>query len=293
MGITADVKNMSTVRYHRYNSQPLAVFTDLEGCLMDDGCKATNEAIKQLFREKGVDITDEEAGSGCDTLVGTDNTSKKSHLRHVLLQVCKDKWQAVTGAAPTEWDLEALFKEFARAIRDEVHKVKPVRGAVEVATGLQARGIKVAIASDFNAEAMDPWMRVAHANKFEVDGSMSCADVPNPGREGGFACVPPEPWRCLALAARLGIYPMDTCVRVSHTMYGIEEGLNAGMWTIACATTGPAVPLNGPGDTEALKAKRIQDGFYKLGCHYVIDGIWDLPAAMADIEAKMARGVKP
>merc|ERR1711907_137298 len=120
---------MSTVRFRRFNAQPLAVFTDLEGCLLDAGCLATNGAIKQLFREKGIEISDDEANAGCDKLVGTDSTSKKSHLRHVLLEVCKDKWQAAVGSAPTEWDLEALFKELPRAIRDEAVKVKAGRGA--------------------------------------------------------------------------------------------------------------------------------------------------------------------
>jgi len=288
---------MADVRFRRFNAAPKAVFSDLEGCLMDAGCLTTVGAVKQLFKEKGIELSDEEAGSGAfvDELMKNDNTSKKSHLRHVLLTVAKDKWQAATGVAPTEWDLEALFKEFPRAVREEAKLVKAIRGAPDVVSALRGSGTKVALASGFNSEAMESWLRVANANGLEFDGHMSCADVPNPGREGPepWMVVPPEPWRCYALATRLGIFPLDTCVRLSHTTFGIEEGLNAGMWTVACATTGPVQPLAGPGDTEAAQLLRTKRAFNALGCHYVIDGIWDLPKVMADIEVRMARGDKP
>jgi phosphonoacetaldehyde hydrolase len=280
-------------RFRRFQAAPEGIFTDLEGCLLDSGCQATTNAVKQLFAEKGVDITDEEAASGNGSLYGSDNTTKKSHLRHVLFSTCKDKWEAKHGSPPSEWDLEALFKEFARCVNSEVHRAKAIRGAVECVSMAQASGIKVAVASDFNAEAMDPWLRVAHANGFDLEHSLSCADVPNPGREGTFVCVPPDPWRCFALAARVNIFPMDTCIRVSHTTYGVEEGLNAGMWTVGISTTGSPVPSAGPAETPAMKQKRIEDGFYSKGCHYVIDGVWDLPDVIKDITQRMARGEKP
>lgn len=280
-------------RFRRFNAAPQGVFIELEGCLLDETCSTTAAAVKQLFKEKGVDISEEEAASGNGSLAGADATTKKSHLRHVLFSTCADKWKAATGAEPTEWDLEALFKEFARCVRDCAHKCKAVTGAVDCVSMLQGKGIKVGITSDFNAEGMEPWMRIAHANGIEVDAAMSCADVANPGgRDGPFVCVPPEPWRCYALAARLNIFPTDTCVRVSHTTYGVEEGLNAGMWTVGLKT-GPPVPFSGPGETEPQKNRRVEDGFYSLGCHYVIDGVWDLPRVMDDIEARMARGDKP
>ncbi len=92
----------------------------------------------------------------------------------------------------------------------------------------------------------------------QFDEALGCADVQNPGREGVYNCVLPDPWRCLALAhrlilsalpcphtllpncfsQRLGVYPLSTTIRVATTAHGIEEGLNAGMWTVAVYNTG-------------------------------------------------------
>jgi phosphonoacetaldehyde hydrolase len=269
------------------------VFIEMEGCLLDHGCMCTVYAIQALFAEKGVQITDVEAASKQDKLVGTDLTCKKTQLRHVLMSVCKAKWEATTGSAPTEWDLEALFKEFPRVILDQLKGTKPVSGAVDAFRALKNRGLKVAIATNFSAEAADAWLRTAHHFGFEPDASMSCAEVPNPGRDEAFTCVLPDPWRCMSLAANLGIYPMSTTIRVSTTHYGIEEGLNAGMWTIALSTTGLVSPFVHTGETEAERRKRVVGEYYALGCHYVVDGIWEVPRIVEDIELRMSRGESP
>jgi phosphonoacetaldehyde hydrolase len=282
-----------SLRFKRFHGQPAAVFVEMEGCLLDHGCMVTVNAIQALFAEKGVTISDVEAAAKQDRLVGTDLTCKKTQLRHVLMNVCKDKWEAATGSAPTEWDLEALFKDFPRVVLDQLKGTKPVSGAVDAVRALQAKGMKVAITSNFSAEAKDAWARTAHHYGFEVDASMACAEVPNPGREEAFTCVLPEPWRCMALAAQMGIYPMSTTIRVSTTQFGIEEGLNAGMWTVALSTTGLVSPFIHGGESEPQRQKRVAEGFYASGCHYVVDGIWELPRVVADIEVRMSRGECP
>jgi len=285
--------SIMSLRFKRFHGEPAAIFVEMEGCLLDHGCMVTVNAIVALFAEKGVTITDVEAASKQEGLVGTDITSKKSQLRHVLMNVCKGKWEAATGSAPTEWDLEALFKEFPRLVLDNLKTTKPVAGAVDAVRALQAKGLKVAIASNFSGEAKDAWARTAHFHGIEPDASMACAEVPNPGRTEAFSCVLPEPWRCMALAGTLGIFPMCGGIRVSSTQFGCEEGLNAGMWTVALKATGLVSAFNHPGETEAQRQKRVAEGFYAVGCHYVVDGIWELPKVVEDIEARMCRGESP
>jgi len=280
------------IRYKKIYAKPAAVFTELEGVLLDVGCQVTIQAMIQIFQERNVEITDVDAASKPDKLVGHDVTCKKTHLRHVLMDVVAKKWEAVNGAAPTEWDVEALFKEYPRCMEEHLKRAKAAPGSVEAITDLQSQGIKCSVASNFDSSTMDAWQRVAHANGFELDGCMSCSDVPNPGKDG-FSCVLPQPWRCHAMAARLGIYPMSTTIRVSATPYGVEEGLNAGMWTVAVSTTGLAEPFEGPGETDDHRVNRVNESFYRLGCHYVIDGVWDLPKTVEKIQARMEAGETP
>jgi phosphonoacetaldehyde hydrolase len=284
-----------SLRFKRYHGTPTAVFIEIEGCLLDHGCMVTVNAIQSLFKERGVDISDVEASlhPSRAALVGTDVTCKKTHLRHVLMDVCAEKWKAAKGSAPTEWDLESLFKDFSRIIVDEVKTVKPVSGAQEAMGAITAKGLKVGITAAFTGEAADAWLRHAHFHQFQVDACMSCAEVPNPNREGAFACVLPEPWRVMSLAANLGIFPLSTIIRVSTTKAGVEEGLNAGMWSVALSTTGLVEPFIHPGEKEPARVKRVKESFYRLGAHYVIDGIWELPRTIEDIETRMGRGETP
>jgi phosphonoacetaldehyde hydrolase len=104
---------------------------------------------------------------------------------------------------------------------------------------------------------------------------------------------------CLQNAQLLGVYPMEACVKVDDTLPGIEEGLNAGMWTIGLAKTGNEIGLNGP-EIEGLppgelaaKLARAYRRFAHVGSHYVVDGIWDVPAVLDDINARLARGERP
>src|SRR5207244_3466452 len=45
----------------------------------------------------------------------------------------------------------------------------------------------------------------------------------------------PYPWMCYQNAIRLGVYPMQAMVKIGDSLADIEEGLNAGMWTIGLA----------------------------------------------------------
>ena len=54
----------------------------------------------------------------------------------------------------------------------------------------------------------------------------------------------PEPWMCLRNAENFGIFPMEAVVKIDDTLPNIDEGLNAGMWTIGLAKTGNEIGLN-------------------------------------------------
>lgn len=81
-----------------------------------------------------------------------------------------------------------------------------------------------------------------------------------------------EPWMCLENAKRLGIYPMESIVKVGEILPDIDEGLNAGRWTIGLTQTGNEIGLNDAEDLQRwlnLAYNRMQ----QTGAHYVVDGI--------------------
>jgi phosphonoacetaldehyde hydrolase len=100
-------------------------------------------------------------------------------------------------------------------------------------------------------------------------------------------------------AMELRAYPPALCVKVGDTVPDIQEGLNAGMWTVAVALTGNELGLT----TEELAALSIDEletrrerahlRLADAGAHYVIDGIWSLPWVLEDIEERLATGEQP
>ena len=81
---------------------------------------------------------------------------------------------------------------------------------------------------------MDLLYKEAADRGYVPDSRVCAAEVPA-GR--------PEPWMCLKNAMNLGIYPMEAYVKVGDTIPDINEGLNAGMWTIGLAVTGNEMGL--------------------------------------------------
>jgi phosphonoacetaldehyde hydrolase len=137
---------------------------------------------------------------------------------------------------------------------------------------------------------MDILLKEAKKRGYEPDSSVSAAQVPA-GR--------PEPWMCVQNAMNLGVYPFEACVKVDDTLPGIEEGLNAGMWTIGLAKTGNEIGLNEE-EIEALDPEFLQrrldrayNRMYQTGAHYVVDGIWDVPPILDEIDKRLSRGERP
>lgn len=104
---------------------------------------------------------------------------------------------------------------------------------------------------------------------------------------------------CLRNAENLRIYPMEAIVKIGDTLPDIEEGLNAGMWTVGLAKTGNEVGLNeqeletlAPEDLER-RLTHARSRMAQAGAHYVVDGIGDCDPIIDDINARLERGEKP
>lgn len=239
---------------------------------MDADQRVTATAIVEIFSRRGVTITAEEA-SGCQAM--GDLAANQTQLRNVLRQVVRktaDKWAAAKGAPPTEWDMEAMFKEMPQAVADQM-KIAPAHpAAVEVISGLVAQGVKIGATTEFDEEVTPAWVRHAVASGIQIDSSVSAAEAGIGGNKG----APPLPWRSMTLAANLGVFPFDGCIRVSNTLWGVQEGLNAGMWTVGVCSDGSA-------NTE----------FFQAGAHYVISNVSELVAVTDEIGLRMRMGGKP
>jgi phosphonoacetaldehyde hydrolase len=79
----------------------------------------------------------------------------------------------------------------------------------------------------------------------------------------------------------------------------VEEGLNAGMWTVGLAVSGNEVGLTLDGwrklspAEQRIKRERAHRRLQQAGAHYVVDSIADLAPCIDDIQARIHRGERP
>jgi phosphonoacetaldehyde hydrolase len=101
---------------------------------------------------------------------------------------------------------------------------------------------------------------------------------------------------CLQNAIKLGVSTVQACVKIDDTVPGVEEGLNAGMWTIGLAVSGNEVGLT-LNEWQALpaaeKKSRRERAYLRMqqcGAHYTVDTIADIMPCIDDIQARIGRG---
>jgi phosphonoacetaldehyde hydrolase len=229
-----------------------------------------------------VNISPEDARSGMGLM-------KKDHLRTILARPAViDTWQAVHGAAPTEADINDLFEHFVplqlNVLKDYA---EPIPGLLGTLKDLRQRGLKIGSTTGYIRSMMDILAPEAARRGYQPD-CIVCPDEVPAGR--------PYPWMCYQNAIQLGIFPMAAMVKVGDTITDIEEGLNAGMWTVGITMTGNLVGLSNA-EVESLSLekqseirKRTETQLYNAGAHFVVDGIWDLPAVLDKIQARRTQG---
>jgi phosphonoacetaldehyde hydrolase len=101
----------------------------------------------------------------------------------------------------------------------------------------------------------------------------------------------PHPFMIYENVVRLQVYPMAAIAKVGDTPADIEEGLNAGVWSIGVAGTGNGIGLSfesfqklSASEKESrLRAARAE--LQHAGAHYVVDTLSELPEVLDGIDA--------
>src|SRR5207237_5656764 len=110
-----------------------------------------------------------------------------------------------------------------------------IPGTLETIADCRRRGLKIGSTTGYTGEMMTILQSEAKRRGYEPDSTVCATQVPA-GR--------PYPYMCLQNAINLQTYPMEAIVKIGDTLPDIEEGLNAGMWTVGLAKTGNEMGLS-------------------------------------------------
>lgn len=273
-------------RWQRRWGGPIeAVIFDLAGTLLDFGSCAPAGVFVEVFAADGVAISLAEAR-------GPMGAEKRAHVRELLMApAIAARFAARHGRPPEEADVERLYAAFVPAqLACLARYAELVPGALETCRVLRGRGVKLAANTGYSRDMLEICLAEARRQGLELDDAVAASDVPK---------ARPYPAMCLLAAARLGVSDVAACLKVDDTIPGIEEGLAAGMWTVGVAVSGNEVglPLAEwqalPAAEQARLRARAVERLTRAEAHLVIDSVADLVPAVAEIEARLARGERP
>jgi len=264
-----------------------AVIFDWAGTTVDFGSFAPTQIFVDAFKLAfDFDLSLEEAR-------GPMGLGKWQHIEALGADpVVGARWRAQFGKPMNHADIDHIYRTFLPL---QVERVAAhadlIPGALETVAALRARGMKIGSTTGYPRQVMERLMVAAQDKGYAPDSTV-CADDLQAGAR-------PGPWMALQCVLDLGIGSVAHCVKVDDTVPGIEEGINAGMWTVALALSGSPAGLtlaeyeSATAEQRRQVRERVTPAFKAAGAHFVIDTIADLMPVLEEVEARLTRGERP
>jgi len=262
-----------------------AVILDWAGTTVDYGCFAPVAVFVQVFKQQRVDITIAQARPPM-------GLEKRDHIRAITRQPeVAAQWESVHGRPCSEADIDRMYQDSVFIEKTTVTDYADlIPGTLDTIAECRTRGLKIGSSTGYSQPVMDALLPAAAARGYAPDAAICPSDVPS-GR--------PAPYMIYENAIRLQAYPMAAVVKVGDTFPDVEEGLNAGVWTVAVTQTGNALGLSAAEVTAlpevklAQRLSAIEKQMWQAGAHYVVNSIADLPPVLDDIETCLRAGEQP
>ena len=268
-----------------YKGRIQAVILDWAGTTVDYGSVAPIRVLQQVFADRGVPITEEEARQDMGIL-------KKDHIR-ALLNVPRIRlaWVERHHKAPDEAGVEKLFADFIpQQMKCLAQQSKLIPDVVQAVQRLRARGLKIGSTTGYTRPMLEILLQQATAQGYTPDCALCPEDV-GAGR--------PLPWMIYENAVRMKVWPLEAMVKVGDTISDLDEGRNAGTWTVGVAQTGNMIGLPEerwqalPDDEQSKRLQTARSKLETAGAHYVIDTLAELDRVVDQIEARLTSGERP
>lgn len=269
----------------RYVGGLKGVVLDWAGTTVDFGSRAPVLAFRAVLAAEGLLVGDDEVRAHM-------GLHKREHLRRILAAPrVAAAWAERHGHEATPAEVDALFGRFVPAQMEVLRETaRPIPGVLEAIASLRARGIRIGSTTGYTREMLDRVADEAARLGYRPNARISVSEVPS-GR--------PAPWMMHRVMELLDLHPPAAVVKIGDTPADVGEGLAAGCWTVALATTGNEVGLSQE-EWEALapearesRALAARVRLAATGAHYVVDDWSGVLAVVEDIDARVRAGEAP
>lgn len=254
---------------------------DWAGTTVDYASSAPGMVFDRVFSSAGIKLTREEINAPM-------GMEKMAHIRELLsCESGNRQWLEVHKRPWTENDVEELYHKFEDTLYQVVAEYSdPIPGAVETVQELRRQGLKIGSTTGYTSRMMEQVIPGARAMGYEPDCVIT-PDVTGVSR--------PTPFMLFECMKQLNVYPPSTVVKVGDTVVDMQEGKNAGAWCVGILTASNLLGLS-PEEYEAMDAEELEQRksraaqtYHEAGADIVIDSIKDLPAAIEELNRRLAK----
>ena len=256
------------------------VVLDWAGTTLDFGCLAPAGAFVEAFADLGVAVSVAEAR-------GPMGLHKKDHLRALLRnESVASKWFAVHARPSTDADVDELYRLVTplQIVAATAYSTL-CPGVLDCVAALRDSGLMIAGTTGYFRAAAEACYTAAATQGYTPDFCV-CADEVSAGR--------PAPWMIFRCMEALNVYPPRAVVKVGDTRTDIEDGVNAGVWSIGVVDSSNEMGLSryqfavlADEEKESRRAA-IREIFYAAGADGVIDSLHELPELIGELNRLLA-----
>lgn len=271
---------------HDVDTSSIQLFIfDWAGTTVDHGSFAPISAMQTAFSESGIDVT-------VDQLRAPMGLHKLDHIKAVLqMSAVTAAWRGKHQRDPNDDDAEEIYHRFLPLQKETAIECSDmIDGVLDTIDALRKRGIRIGTTTGYPREIGEAVADKAATAGYVPDVAVYADDTP---------AARPAPWMIFQIMRDVGVYPASQVVKVGDTLPDIEEGLNAGCWSIGVTRTGSELAMSAA-EVESLddsdrnsRLAAIGDKFLAAGAHGVVESVADLPALIDDINNRLADEERP
>lgn len=269
----------------QYIGSVKAIIFDWAGTIIDFGCMAPAQVFAEIFKEKGIDVTNKQAREPM-------GLQKRDHIAAIaaMPEIAK-QWHNIYQRPITDADIDDMFENFVplqqKVVENYVTLIPDVKELIE---DLRDRGIKIGSTTGYTGKIMEIVTPLASAQGYTPD-CLVTGDFKPKGR--------PAPFMLFENLRQLKVYPLAAVIKIGDTVPDIEEGLNAGVWSVAVVDSSNEIGMSYEDWSELNETQKeerrvpVRAKFQKTGAHFVIDSLADLPELIDEIEFLISEGKQP
>lgn len=261
-----------------------AVIFDWAGTTVDYGCMAPVHAMKEAFHASGMDISLDEIRKPMGLL-------KIDHISSIMnLDRVRNDFIKTHGRQFDQADIVRVYQQFENNIFSTLHHhTRIIGGILTVQDYLRSRQIRMGSTTGYTREMISVVSADAKAQGYCPDVIVSSDQV----RHGR-----PYPYMLHHNLAELEVKNINSVIKVGDTLVDIQEGINAGCWSVGVIIGGSMLGLSQeevesmPEHELRLRVRNIKYEMLAAGADYVMENIDELPDLIESMEVNLNHPAK-